>query len=37
VAADGSRSFGERECAHGSLGRLRGAEIVPRLTALLRG
>jgi 2,3-bisphosphoglycerate-independent phosphoglycerate mutase len=37
VAADGSRSFGERECAHGSLGRLRGVEIVPRLTALLRG
>jgi 2,3-bisphosphoglycerate-independent phosphoglycerate mutase len=37
VAADGSTTFGERACAEGSLGRLRGVEIVPRLAALLRG
>lgn len=35
VAADGSVAFGERACAGGSLGLLRGVEIVPRLTALL--
>jgi 2,3-bisphosphoglycerate-independent phosphoglycerate mutase len=36
VAADGTDAFGERACAAGSLGSLRGVEIVPRLAALLR-
>jgi len=35
VTADGSSSFGERACATGSLGRLKGIEIVPRLTSLM--
>jgi 2,3-bisphosphoglycerate-independent phosphoglycerate mutase len=33
---DGSTSFGERACAAGSLGQLRGVDIVPRLAALMR-
>jgi 2,3-bisphosphoglycerate-independent phosphoglycerate mutase len=37
VRPDGSTAFGERACAHGSLGRLRGVEILPRLAALMRG
>jgi 2,3-bisphosphoglycerate-independent phosphoglycerate mutase len=37
VRADGTASFGERACAAGSLGALRGVEIVPRLVSLLRG
>jgi len=37
VQPDGTTSFGERSCAEGSLGRLRGVEIVPRLTTLMRG
>ncbi|HEX9124278.1 MAG TPA: 2,3-bisphosphoglycerate-independent phosphoglycerate mutase [Actinomycetota bacterium] len=37
VPADGTASFGERACAGGSLGALRGVEIVPRLASLLRG
>jgi 2,3-bisphosphoglycerate-independent phosphoglycerate mutase len=36
VTPDGSEAFGERACADGSLGRLRGVDIVPRLAALLR-
>lgn len=36
VPSDGSTTFGERACATGSLGTLRGVDILPRLTALLR-
>jgi 2,3-bisphosphoglycerate-independent phosphoglycerate mutase len=36
VQPDGSETFGERACAAGSLGRLRGPQIVPRLADLLR-
>ena len=36
VQPDGSEAFGERACAAGSLGLLRGPEILPRLAALLR-
>ena len=36
VQADGTEAFGERACADGALGSLRGVEIVPRLAALLR-
>jgi 2,3-bisphosphoglycerate-independent phosphoglycerate mutase len=36
VRPDGSNRFGERACAEGSLGRLRGIDIVPRLTELQR-
>jgi 2,3-bisphosphoglycerate-independent phosphoglycerate mutase len=36
VAPDGSVAFGERACADGSLGRLRGVEILPKLTGLLQ-
>jgi 2,3-bisphosphoglycerate-independent phosphoglycerate mutase len=36
VAPDGTSSFGERACAEGSLGALRGVQIVPRLTALMQ-
>jgi 2,3-bisphosphoglycerate-independent phosphoglycerate mutase len=35
VQSDGSTTFGERACAEGSLGRLRGIEILPRLTSLM--
>ncbi len=34
VTPDGSASFGERDCAEGSLGRLRGVQILPRLVEL---
>ncbi len=37
VTQDGSTAFGERACAAGSLGRLRGVDILPRVTGLLRG
>jgi 2,3-bisphosphoglycerate-independent phosphoglycerate mutase len=37
VSSDGTTSFGERACADGSLGRLLGPQILPRLIALLRG
>ena len=37
VTSDGSESYGERACARGSLGSLRGVEIVPLLGGLLRG
>ena len=36
IQADGTETFGERSCATGSLGSLRGVEIVPRLADLLR-
>jgi len=36
VQSDGTEAFGERACADGALGSLRGVEIVPRLAALLR-
>ncbi|HJV03904.1 MAG TPA: 2,3-bisphosphoglycerate-independent phosphoglycerate mutase [Actinomycetota bacterium] len=35
VGADGTTSFGERAAADGSIGTIRGVEIVPRLVALL--
>jgi 2,3-bisphosphoglycerate-independent phosphoglycerate mutase len=34
VQQDGSTEYGERACATGSLGRLRGIDVLPRLTAL---
>lgn len=37
VRPDGSTGFGERACATGSLGELRGIGIVPRLTQLMHG
>ena len=37
VRPDGSESFGERACAAGSLGALRGVGILPRLTQLMGG
>jgi 2,3-bisphosphoglycerate-independent phosphoglycerate mutase len=36
VQPDGTTSFGERACAAGSLGQLRGVDIVPRLATLMR-
>jgi 2,3-bisphosphoglycerate-independent phosphoglycerate mutase len=36
VTPDGSPAFGENACAAGSLGRLRGIEILPRLSQLAR-
>ena len=36
VQSDGSTAFGERECADGALGRLRGIDILPRLADLMR-
>jgi 2,3-bisphosphoglycerate-independent phosphoglycerate mutase len=36
VDPDGSRAFGESSCSQGSLGLLRGTEILPRATALVR-
>jgi 2,3-bisphosphoglycerate-independent phosphoglycerate mutase len=36
VQPDGSEAFGEGACAAGSLGRLRGPQIMPRLADLLR-
>jgi 2,3-bisphosphoglycerate-independent phosphoglycerate mutase len=35
IDADGSSAFSERACAEGSLGLLRGVQIMPRLVALL--
>jgi 2,3-bisphosphoglycerate-independent phosphoglycerate mutase len=35
VRADGTASFGERAAADGSIGTIRGVDIVPRLVALL--
>jgi 2,3-bisphosphoglycerate-independent phosphoglycerate mutase len=37
ISPDGSEAFGERACAAGSLGELRGIDILPRLTNLMRG
>jgi 2,3-bisphosphoglycerate-independent phosphoglycerate mutase len=37
VLPDGTDAFGERACAEGSIGRLRGVEIVPMLVRTLRG
>jgi 2,3-bisphosphoglycerate-independent phosphoglycerate mutase len=37
VRPDGSEAFGERACAAGALGALRGIDILPRLTNLMRG
>jgi len=36
VQPDGTETFGERACATGALGSIRGVEIVPRLAQLLR-
>ena len=36
VQPDGTETFGERACATGALGSIRGIEIVPRLAQLLR-
>ena len=36
VQSDGSNAFGERACADGALGRLRGIDILPRLADLMR-
>jgi 2,3-bisphosphoglycerate-independent phosphoglycerate mutase len=36
VTPDGSPAFGEKACAAGSLGQLRGIEILPRLVQLAR-
>jgi len=35
VQADGSETFGERACSGGALGRLRGVDILPRVSELL--
>jgi 2,3-bisphosphoglycerate-independent phosphoglycerate mutase len=37
VQPDGSESFGERAAAEGSIGRLRGTDIVPLLARTMRG
>ena len=37
VRPDGSEAFGERACAAGSLGAMRGVGILPRLSTLMRG
>jgi 2,3-bisphosphoglycerate-independent phosphoglycerate mutase len=36
VRPDGTEVFGERACGTGSLGALKGVEILPRVAALLR-
>jgi 2,3-bisphosphoglycerate-independent phosphoglycerate mutase len=36
VRPDGTEAFGERACAAGKLGALKGIEILPRVSALLR-
>ena len=36
VTSDGSTAFGERTCSTGSLGTLRGVDILPRISELLR-
>jgi 2,3-bisphosphoglycerate-independent phosphoglycerate mutase len=37
VSADGNTSFGETSCAEGSLGKMLGPQILPRLSALVLG
>lgn len=37
VSPDGVATFGERAAADGSIGQIRGVDILPRLTALLEG
>jgi 2,3-bisphosphoglycerate-independent phosphoglycerate mutase len=37
VTPDGSRVFGETEASNGSIGRIAGVEIVPRLVSLMQG
>ena len=37
ITSDGSESYGERACEHGSLGTRLGPEVLPELTASLRG
>jgi 2,3-bisphosphoglycerate-independent phosphoglycerate mutase len=37
VRSDGTTSFGEREAATGALGHLRGIDILPRLSQVMRG
>lgn len=37
VTSDGTEAFGERACAAGSLGSLRGVDILPRISELLQG
>jgi 2,3-bisphosphoglycerate-independent phosphoglycerate mutase len=37
VRPDGSESFGETAAAHGSIGRIRGVQVVPLLVQTLRG
>jgi 2,3-bisphosphoglycerate-independent phosphoglycerate mutase len=37
VTSDGSPSYGERVVARGSLGTMRGTEIVPMLVGMMRG
>ena len=36
VTSDGSTAFGERASAAGSLGQLRGVDVLTRLTRLMR-
>ena len=36
VQPDGTPAFGERACAAGSLGHVRGVDVVPRLVTLMR-
>ena len=36
VRPDGTEAFGERACASGKLGALKGIEILPRIAELLR-
>jgi 2,3-bisphosphoglycerate-independent phosphoglycerate mutase len=36
VQPDGTPAFGERACAAGSLGQVRGVDVVPRLVTLMR-
>lgn len=37
ITSDGSESYGERACEHGSLGTRLGPQVLPDLTASLRG
>jgi 2,3-bisphosphoglycerate-independent phosphoglycerate mutase len=37
VQADGVTSFGERAATDGSIGHIRGIDILPRLVTVLRG
>jgi 2,3-bisphosphoglycerate-independent phosphoglycerate mutase len=37
VLPDGTDAFGERACAEGSIGLVRGVEVVPMLVRTLRG